>query len=355
MLHSKERWAEAADAFAKAYAAGYRKDTAAYNAACGFARDGQRDAAFAWLEKAAAEGFDVLSYLSHDDDLESLQGDPRLQSLKQQLRQARVASRTAEAAELAGRFRKLAEEYPRNAKELYGVGKDLLDAQSYELAAQAFRLSGRAGIQTDASLYNAACAYALAGDHSRALEYLRQAIEAGFDDPGQIRKDEDLDAIRSEPRYRELLSLAESLELDTSDGGWKKAGTRERQEWSDAARAYEKVARTHPEIGRAWFNLGFATLAAGDAARSAEAYEKALSLHYREAVSLYNLACANARLGRKDQAFDALFEALRRGFGNRSLLRDDDDLDSLRRDPRFREALRMAGKERSEKEKDEES
>jgi beta-lactamase regulating signal transducer with metallopeptidase domain len=354
-LHAEERWADAADAFTRAYEEGYRRDTAAYNAACGFARDGQKDAAFAWLAKAAAEGFDVLSHLSHDDDLENLQGDPRLQDLKQQLRQARVASRSEEAAQLADRFRRLAEEYPHNAKDLYGVGKELLDAQSYELAAQAFRLSARAGIKSDASLYNAACAYALAGNRARALDYLRQSIEGGFDDAGLIRKDEDLDSIRSEPRFRELLALADSLELDTSDGGWKKAGSRERQEWSDAARAYEKVARTHPEVGRAWFNLGFASLASGDAARSAEAFEKALALHYREATSLYNLACANARLGRKDQAFEALFEALRRGFGNKSLLRDDDDLASLRGDPRFREALRMAGKGLPEKTKDEES
>ena len=42
----------AAEAFVKAYELGYREDVSAYNAACGFSRDGRKDAAFEWLAKA---------------------------------------------------------------------------------------------------------------------------------------------------------------------------------------------------------------------------------------------------------------------------------------------------------------
>ncbi len=55
--------------------------------------------------------------------------------------------------------------------------------------------------------YNAACFEALAGDADAALDYLRQAVER---DPGEVKQyapdDSDLDSIRSDPRYTELLA-----------------------------------------------------------------------------------------------------------------------------------------------------
>lgn len=345
-LHDEERWAEASREFQRAYAAGYRTETSAYNAACGLAREGDTEQAMRWLERAAAEGFDVLSYLSEDEDLESLRSDPRLPEWTVALRREQAAAHRDEAARLEDRFRRLSEEFPRGARDLYGLGKELLDAGSYEVAAQAFRLSAKAGLQTGASFYNAACAYALAGDRGRALDLLRQSLEAGFDDPSLLRKDEDLAAIRKEPGYRELVALSDALELKSTEDS--DSGDREREIWAKAAREYEKVAAAHPGLGRAWFNLGFASLASGDAARSVQAFEKALALDYRPATTMYNLACANARLGRKDEAFGYLFEALHRGFANRGMLKEDEDLDALRSDARFREALKLARTEKSE-------
>jgi tetratricopeptide (TPR) repeat protein len=348
--HEEERWAESSEAFARAYTAGYRKDVSAYNAACGFAREGRKDAAFEWLERAAAEGFDVLSYLSRDEDLESLRGDERFQDLRQRLRRASLVEKRDEVARLSERLRTVTESYPRQAHELFGLGKELLDVGSYELAAQAFRLSARAGLRADASLYNAACAYALAGEKERAFDFLKQALEAGFDDSNLLEEDTDLDSLRSDTRFRDFAAVADDLKLEAHGGshGWKKSSTGERESWQKAVRKYEAVASRHPEYGRAWSNLGFAKLAAGDAAGSAQAYEKALALRYREPTTLYNLACANAQMGKKEEAFGYLFRALHRGFGNRMLLRGDDDLDPLRGDPRFHEALKLAQKSNGE-------
>jgi hypothetical protein len=44
----------------------------------------------------------------------------------------------------------------------------------------------------------------------------------------------------------------------------------------------------------------------------------------------YNLACARARLGRKQDAMEALANALEYGFNRYELLRTDTDLDPLR-------------------------
>lgn len=50
---------------------------------------------------------------------------------------------------------------------------------------------------------------------------------------------------------------------------------------------------------------------------------------------LYNWACAEALAGRKDAALDRLGEAVDEGFGPRDFIEKDEDLVSLRGDPRF--------------------
>jgi len=55
------------------------------------------------------------------------------------------------------------------------------------------------------ALYNGACAYSLSGDKEKAVEFLKKAVEAGFKDFAHIEKDTDLNAIRNEAGYKELL------------------------------------------------------------------------------------------------------------------------------------------------------
>jgi len=56
----------------------------------------------------------------------------------------------------------------------------------------------------------------------------------------------------------------------------------------------------------------------------------------------YNLACALARLGKTDEAFAALGAAVEHGFTDADHLREDPDLESLRRDPRFDGVVKKA-------------
>jgi len=67
----------------------HRIGTSMYNIACGYALRGERDSAFAWLQKARDAGFDLRNYLSHDDDLDSLHDDPRWDSLRSEVRARR--------------------------------------------------------------------------------------------------------------------------------------------------------------------------------------------------------------------------------------------------------------------------
>lgn len=53
--------------------------------------------------------------------------------------------------------------------------------------------------------YNLACSYALMQRRDQALKVLRRAVELGYRDFRYMREDRDLDAIRHDPRFRQLL------------------------------------------------------------------------------------------------------------------------------------------------------
>jgi Flp pilus assembly protein TadD len=57
----------------------------------------------------------------------------------------------------------------------------------------------------------------------------------------------------------------------------------------------------------------------------------------------YHLACALARLGQRDDAFQALSQALELGFRDFECLEFDPDLDSLREHPKYQALVRGQG------------
>jgi tetratricopeptide (TPR) repeat protein len=53
--------------------------------------------------------------------------------------------------------------------------------------------------------YNLACSYALLKRPDNAIKTLRRAVELGYRDFRYMREDHDLDTIRHDPRFRQLL------------------------------------------------------------------------------------------------------------------------------------------------------
>ncbi|MFI5196985.1 MAG: TPR end-of-group domain-containing protein [Thermoanaerobaculia bacterium] len=342
-LYEDGSYIEAAEAYRKAADLGYREDTAAYNAACSYALAGRKDDAFTWLHKSMELGFDIESYLRKDDDLDSLRADPRFAELKKAARSAKVEGKTADSMRASKRFEKLAAEGSKNGARWYEAGNELLDAEQLERSEKAFRTAASLGYRVGASTYNAACALSRAGKKAQALEALDAALEAGFDDPGLLERDDDLDGIREEPRFAELKKKAEDLSLSSSDLGSGIARLfRRRGAWREEVPHYTAYAKAHPQSGRAHYNLGYAELLAERPEAAITAFTRALELGYLKPVTLYNLACAHARLEEKDKAFERLFQAIDAGFTSTSQIRNDEDLDSLHGDPRFRKALERA-------------
>src|ERR671933_591009 len=58
--------------------------------------------------------------------------------------------------------------------------------------------------------YNLACSYALLKRPDLALKTLRRAVELGYRDFRYMREDRDLESIRHDPRFRQLLREYES-------------------------------------------------------------------------------------------------------------------------------------------------
>jgi len=83
--------------------------------------------------------------------------------------------------------------------------RDLLAQKRYWDAMTT--LSVAVEIRDDSSFawYNLACAAARSGSRKRALEALEKAIDLGFRDLAHISGDEDLESLRKEPRYLELM------------------------------------------------------------------------------------------------------------------------------------------------------
>ena len=339
-FHHRERYDEAIEAFQKAIEAGYREDAATYNIACGYALKGDRDKAFEWLRKAEEAGFDVASYLERDDDLDSLKSDPRWKAMKNAAQQHPSARQEREGAAAAKRYERIASG-AGSGEASFDVGKQLLNAGRFDLSAKAFQNAADQGYRVGTSLYNEACALSRGGQTRAALDVLQKALDAGFDQPDIFRKDDDLDNVRDDPRFAEIEREARDLSLPGYNN-WTLGSNRNRSRWRDAARKFEDYARAHPQKGRAWFNVGYASLAGDRPEAAVEAFKKALDLGYRKPTTMYNLACSYARLDQKDPAFDWLFKALDAGFDGTGTLRGDDDLDNLRGDPRYRKALSIA-------------
>lgn len=97
----------------------------------------------------------------------------------------------------------------------------------------------------------------------------------------------------------------------------------------------KKAVEQQPQNPHVWFVLARAYTAAGDLDGAITAGHRAAEFAAVRASAFYNLACAYALKGDKDDAFKALLGAKRAGFADRDLMAGDPDLASLRGDPRF--------------------
>jgi beta-lactamase regulating signal transducer with metallopeptidase domain/Tfp pilus assembly protein PilF len=211
----------------------------------------------------------------------------------------------------------------REGSEWYSEGMELHHDGEYEAAIEAFQKSIEAGYNEDAATYNIACGYALLGKNDLAFEYLKKAMDEGFDVGGYLH-DDDLDGLHSDPRWPQLKKDAR----ENGDGQFVR-------EQRAASTRYQRIVARNPKSGEAFFDVGIELLRSEQYDLSAQAYQNAIDRGYRLGTAYYNQACAYALGGKTDAAFASLRKSLDNGFDSPDHLAKDDDLDSLHGDPRW--------------------
>jgi Flp pilus assembly protein TadD/dienelactone hydrolase len=115
------------------------------------------------------------------------------------------------------------------------------------------------------------------------------------------------------------------------------------QRWGDAEQLLARIAAGGREDSQLQGQLGWVRLHLGRNAEAVANYERALALgvppgRFR-ALAYYNLACGYVRIGRTDDALEALGKAVEQGMTDRRTFEQDDDLAPLRGDARFQQLL----------------
>ncbi len=101
----------------------------------------------------------------------------------------------------------------------------------------------------------------------------------------------------------------------------------------------ERHLQLNPDDVRALYLSSGRWVAAGDRERGLSLARRALQLEPDEPTVLFNVACTFAQAGLADEALDFLERGVTRGFGHRSWIEHDNDLDPLRELPRFNDLM----------------
>ena len=339
--YERDHYAESGDQYERAARAGYNIETAFYDAACSYSLAHQTERAFSALRDAANAGWDDADQMNSDDDFDFIRHDHRFKEIVEEVRHADPdeADRKSASAELKA----LRSQRSSDANDWGSSGVSLMHSGDPAKAVTAFETQIKIRPTANA-LYNLACAHALNGDHRAAYEALERSIAAGFSSPEHMRKDDDLEALQGEKRFDELVRMTEMLELndehlsDNEPAGWSKTLPR-----------YQRVSQQYPNVGRAWFNLGYAQLRARRFEDSRASFERGLELGYRRGTSMYDLACVSAQLREASEAVKWLQRAKAEGMELALYLATDRDLDPIRSDSGFREFKRSVGDETFER------
>jgi beta-lactamase regulating signal transducer with metallopeptidase domain/Flp pilus assembly protein TadD len=341
-LYRNDRYAEAAPAFRRAADEGYRPATAYYNAACSWALLGDANNAMAELTRAIDAGWDDFDHIADDSDFDPIRSDARFRALLESKLVDLVTRRERKVIE---KVERLKTERVQGAKhkdkhkgdDWFDAGLDLLRLRKLDESIEAFHASIAAGDRPGTSMYNIACAYSLKGDARNGLAWLEKAVENGFSTEEKFKHDPDIALLRNQQGFDRIRDKAKDLEMRGCCDG---PASFFYDNWRESVTHHQAMVRKHPASGRAWFNLGYTALQARDYPTATDAFRRALELNYRTGTSAYNVACAHALQGNRDAAFEWLRKAEASGFELADHARDDDDLDSLHRDPRWEQVVR---------------
>lgn len=104
-------------------------------------------------------------------------------------------------------IRKHIELYPDDSRALYLGASALLRFGEKAKAVDWLKRALSIDSEDPAVLYNVACVYALMGDKEEAFRCLQKSLNNGFGQREWVEHDSDLDLLRSDPRFEQLLKM----------------------------------------------------------------------------------------------------------------------------------------------------
>ena len=229
----------------------------------------------------------------------------------------------------------------RDGEYWFSRGYELHQSGRYQQAIDAFAHAIGLGHRQATATYNIACGFALLNDKESALVWLDRALAFGFNRADLLRDDSDLDPLRSDPRFRQIVQKA-SL-TDDQEKALKKREAAKRDIIQEAVNQFDELSGESSRDGQRWYKVGSRLLQLRDFDRSINALTQAINhLGYRGESAMYNLACAYALKGDRAPALEWLEKSINAGFDDPEKLQSDPDIASLRAEPRFKEIDKLS-------------
>lgn len=132
--------------------------------------------------------------------------NPRLDARGRARQMAEIDLETGHADGAIATYRSLVAQDANDTAAWMGLARALHSAKRYEEAIPAFERAAQSSEQRGPAWFNIACAYALLGRREQAIDAAVRAVEAGFRTRHFFEHDDDLNAVREDPRFQALLA-----------------------------------------------------------------------------------------------------------------------------------------------------
>ncbi len=345
------------------YAIAHARLAAAYGRLYAIRRDpGALDLAHGNCERALAldpglvEGYLALALALEQSGKEHAALDQYAKALKLDpsnpktlLWQADLYARLNRWTDAEEAYRRVLQERPNSWVTYNELGNTLHEEGKYKEAIQAYRDAAVAAPGSALAWCNLGCEYLQIGDFVKAIESLKKslAVKPNFDkaDSGTSL------ALRFQGKYEEALPFAlKAAEINPADDtNWLELGdcysslpnrnNEAKRAYMRAAQEAQRQLQTDPTNGPAWMLLALYQVKSGNSKNALASIEKAESFGADDVDSQFYKARIFELLGKRDEALATLAVCFRRGATALQIV-PFPDLQSLRKDPRYRDLLR---------------
>lgn len=197
---------------------------AVYNIACAHALLGQPAEALQALQKSVKMGNEDLDQIRNDTDLFILHTTTDFakllaelnadDELVEQLDKGQDLINGQEFDQAAEVYAAILKDDPDNDFATYRLGYALHGAGKLDEAIEYHKKATEFPATKGIASYNWGCALSLKGDKEAAIEKLSESIDSGFVRPDAFQNDPDLDNLREEDSFKELVAKVEKIAED---------------------------------------------------------------------------------------------------------------------------------------------